>query len=100
MSNLSLPRRYGGQNSKDRPLEHMRAFYELARLFVRLEIRYFNCFPLRRTWIPSYVTIDILCQNILGYGWRNNINKIEFWENITDLKGSPFRPQEDGRLIF
>lgn len=44
-------------DSKAIPLEHMRTFYELARLFDLLEIRPFNCFPLRRTRISSYVII-------------------------------------------
>ncbi|KAG1433923.1 hypothetical protein G6F57_021850 [Rhizopus arrhizus] len=52
---------------KRNPVNHFKAFYQLSRLFVRLGLPVFNCFPLRHSWSPCYVTIDskILCQNIL-----------------------------------
>ncbi|ORE22624.1 hypothetical protein BCV71DRAFT_171581, partial [Rhizopus microsporus] len=53
---------------KCNPVNHFMAFYQLSRLFERLSLPVFNCFPLQRLWSPRYVTIDsnILCQNILG----------------------------------
>jgi hypothetical protein len=56
----------------------MMAFYQLARLFETHRLPIFNCFPLRRTWIPGYATIDskILCQNILERRWTNEIDKM------------------------
>ncbi|ORE13294.1 hypothetical protein BCV71DRAFT_189483, partial [Rhizopus microsporus] len=52
---------------KRNPVNHFKAFYQLSRLFERLCLPIINCFPLRRSWSPCYVTIDskILCQNIL-----------------------------------
>ncbi|KAI9310766.1 hypothetical protein BX666DRAFT_2004562, partial [Dichotomocladium elegans] len=51
----------------------MKAFYQLACLFQRLELPAFNCFPLRRRCSPCYMFIDrkILCQNILERSWNN-----------------------------
>jgi hypothetical protein len=43
---------------KANPCEHMMAFYQLACLFEALRLPIFNCFPLCRTWIPGYTTID------------------------------------------
>jgi hypothetical protein len=51
------------------------AFYQLSLLFEALGLPIFNCFPLRRSWIYGYATIDskILCQNILGRRWTNSV---------------------------
>ncbi|KAI7866679.1 uncharacterized protein EV154DRAFT_583529 [Mucor mucedo] len=55
-------------DSKAGPVEHMRTFYELALSFIDIELPVLNCFPLRRSWIPCYTTIDSkkICQNNLG----------------------------------
>ncbi|KAI7867767.1 uncharacterized protein EV154DRAFT_397068, partial [Mucor mucedo] len=45
-------------DSKARSVEHMRTFYELALSFIDIELPVLNCFPLRRSWIPCYTTID------------------------------------------
>ncbi|KAI9318169.1 hypothetical protein BX666DRAFT_1935574, partial [Dichotomocladium elegans] len=62
---------------KTRPANHMKAFYQLACLFQRLELPAFNCFPLRRRWSPCYMFIDrkIFCQtfcNDLGTMMTNS----------------------------
>jgi hypothetical protein len=61
-------------------------------------------FPLRTSWIPSYVTIDskILCQNILGRSWTNYYqgNKMALWDQVVNLHSRPFRHQEGGGLCF
>ncbi|KAI8053393.1 hypothetical protein BDF22DRAFT_644463, partial [Syncephalis plumigaleata] len=50
-----------------RPVKHFKAFLELARLFRKLGLKGFNCFPLRRSYSPCYVHIDtkILCEIFL-----------------------------------
>ncbi|CEG67940.1 hypothetical protein RMATCC62417_04284 [Rhizopus microsporus] len=65
---------------KRNPVNHFMAFYQLSRLFERLGLPVFNCFPLRGSWYPRYVTIDskILCQNILGIQWSNAIDKLDY----------------------
>jgi hypothetical protein len=80
----------------------MMVFYHLARLFEALRLPIFNCFPLRRTSIPGYATIDskILCQNILERRWTNGINKMNLWDEIVDMNSAALKPQELGVLRF
>ncbi|KAI7887296.1 uncharacterized protein EV154DRAFT_392083, partial [Mucor mucedo] len=42
----------------DSKAEHMRTFYELALSFIDIEVPVLNSFPLRRSWIPCYTTIE------------------------------------------
>ncbi|KAI7896240.1 uncharacterized protein EV154DRAFT_435263 [Mucor mucedo] len=97
---LKLTRIY--YDSKARPVEHMRAFYELALSFIDIELPVFNCFPLRRSWIPCYTTIDskILCQNILGRRWTNRQDKIALWRELINLNSDALKHQENGELQF
>ncbi|KAI9476407.1 MAG: hypothetical protein EXX96DRAFT_596499 [Benjaminiella poitrasii] len=77
-------------DSKVNMVDHFSAFYELARVFVNLQL-------------PVYVTIDskILCQNILGLAWISFTgDKLTLWERVVDLNSAPFRHQEDGVLRF
>lgn len=89
-------------DAKANPVEHMNAFYELACVYEELNVRVFNCFPLRRSWIPSYVTIDskILCQNIMGLGWENGQDKMDLWGQAVNLNSRVFRDQENHVLKF
>ncbi|KAG2193488.1 hypothetical protein INT47_005013 [Mucor saturninus] len=89
-------------DSKARPVEHMRAFYELALSFIDIELPVFNCFPLRRSWTPCYTTIDskILCQNILGRRWTNRQDKIALWREVINLNSDALKHQENGELQF
>ncbi|EIE80240.1 hypothetical protein RO3G_04945 [Rhizopus delemar RA 99-880] len=50
-------------DAKANSCEHTIAFYQFARFFEALELPIFDCFPLRRTWIPGYATTDskLLC---------------------------------------
>ncbi|KAI8086987.1 uncharacterized protein B0P05DRAFT_578154 [Gilbertella persicaria] len=45
------------------PSKHLKAFYYLTRCSESLYNKSFNCFPLRRTFIPSYMTIDTYIVN-------------------------------------
>ncbi|KAG1206400.1 hypothetical protein G6F68_008761 [Rhizopus microsporus] len=69
---------------KRNPVNHFKAFYQLSRLFEHLGLPVFNCFPLRRSWSPCYVTIDskILCQNILGIRWSNAVDRLDYWARV------------------
>ncbi|KAG1456573.1 hypothetical protein G6F46_007596 [Rhizopus delemar] len=80
----------------------MMAFYQLALLFEALKLPIFNCFPLRRTWIPAYATIDskILCQNILERWWTNGINKVDLPAELIDMNCAVLKPQELDVLRF
>ncbi|KAI8047131.1 uncharacterized protein B0P05DRAFT_566784 [Gilbertella persicaria] len=45
------------------PSKHLKAFYYLTQCSESLYNKPFNCFPLRRTFIPSYMTIDTYIVN-------------------------------------
>ncbi|KAI8055172.1 hypothetical protein BDF22DRAFT_765571, partial [Syncephalis plumigaleata] len=109
---------------KENPVKHFKAFFELACLFDDLELKPFNCFPLRRSFSPCYIhiDIDILCQNILGCHceakkteqqkeaekkWTKEERKEalkkkkkEHWGQIVELNRKVFKNQKDGRLEF
>ncbi|KAI7889737.1 uncharacterized protein EV154DRAFT_603786 [Mucor mucedo] len=89
-------------DSKARPVEHMRAFYELALSFIDIRLPVFNCFPLRRSWTPCYTTINskILCQNILGRRWTNRQDKIALWREVINPNSNALKHQENGELQF
>ncbi|CEG72439.1 hypothetical protein RMATCC62417_07998 [Rhizopus microsporus] len=78
------------------------ALYQLSHLFERLGLPVFNCFPLRHSWSPCYVTIDskILCQNILGVKWSNAVDKLDYWDRVVDLDSKALKSQEGGQLRF
>ncbi|KAI9254400.1 hypothetical protein EDC94DRAFT_618706 [Helicostylum pulchrum] len=42
------------------PTNHFKAFYKLAQFFELEKLKKFNCFPLRTTFIPAYITFGIL----------------------------------------
>lgn len=89
-------------DSKARPVEHMRSFYQLALVFIELELTAFNCLPLRRSWSPCYVTIDpkILSQNFLRRPWRIGQDKLALWDEVIDLNSDALKHQENGTLRF
>ncbi|KAI8056096.1 hypothetical protein BDF22DRAFT_324147 [Syncephalis plumigaleata] len=109
---------------KQHPVKHFKAFLELARLFKKLDLKPFNCFPLRRSFSPCYVHIDtvILCHNILGRSYEDKKTdqqkelekewtdeerkealkkkKKKHWGEIVELNRRVFRDQKDGELEF
>ncbi|KAG1136474.1 hypothetical protein G6F37_011988 [Rhizopus arrhizus] len=89
-------------DAKANPHGLMMAFYHLVRLFETLTLPIFNCFPLCRTWIHGYATIDskILCQNILEHQWNNGINKMNLWVEILGMNSAALKPQELHVLRF
>ncbi|KAI8048543.1 hypothetical protein BDF22DRAFT_779126 [Syncephalis plumigaleata] len=106
------------------PVKHFKAFFELARVFPRIRLKAFNCFPLRRSFSPCYIHIDItiLCHNILGCHCENKKTKQqkeaekkwtdeerkealkkkkqEHWKQIVELNRKVFKDQKDGKLEF
>ncbi|KAI8053888.1 hypothetical protein BDF22DRAFT_644024 [Syncephalis plumigaleata] len=87
---------------KENPVKHFKAFFELARVFSRIHLKAFNCFPLRRSFSPCYVHIDtvILCHNILGRKFENMDHMDEYWDDAVNLKSKPLRKQKGGELKF
>ena len=81
--------------------QHFYAFYQLALLCEKIKIKSFNCFPLRRSWIPCYITIDtkILCHNILGRSKFVN-DKPMLWTQVLNLNCTALKSQRAGTLKF
>lgn len=50
-------------DAKTNPLNHLKAYYKLADLCERSEFKSFMCFPLRKSFIPCYVTLDTMVVN-------------------------------------
>ncbi|KAI7907664.1 uncharacterized protein BX663DRAFT_528421 [Cokeromyces recurvatus] len=42
-----------------RPVKHFKAFYRLAQLVESEKLKEFICFPIRTTFIPAYMTVDM-----------------------------------------
>ncbi|CAO3703085.1 unnamed protein product [Rhizopus stolonifer] len=88
---------------KERTVDHMKAFYRLAQLFSVLNIPVLNCFPLRRSWSPCYVTIDfkILYLNIMGESLNSERSKLDYWREVVNLDAVVLKSQEvDHRLTL
>jgi hypothetical protein len=50
---------------KAKPLKHLRAYYQIAKVYEALQEngKCINCFPIRTTFIPCYMTIDTVILN-------------------------------------
>lgn len=46
------------------PQNHFKAFFKIAQLSEVKKMKPFACFPVRRTFIPSYMTLDLKIINI------------------------------------
>lgn len=42
---------------KVNPSKHLRAFYTIAKICEEANFKSFNCFPLRKGFIPAYITM-------------------------------------------
>ncbi|ORX45506.1 hypothetical protein DM01DRAFT_1264526, partial [Hesseltinella vesiculosa] len=84
---------------------HMRAFYELEKLFVAQGLTPFVCFPLRTQWSPCYMQIDtqIAHTHLLHLPTLQRINELQIfdtWDEIVNFTLPVFKPQDDSRLRF
>jgi hypothetical protein len=72
---------------KANTLKHLKAYYKLSSMCEILQGKSFNCFPLRRTFIPSYMTIDTLILNtqILKNPVTSHLDKEVVWGAVLDF---------------
>ncbi|KAG1437678.1 hypothetical protein G6F56_012991 [Rhizopus delemar] len=70
------------------PVEHLRAFYYLANHCESKYSKPFNCFPLRRTFVPCYMTVDtyILNTQILGNSVISHLGKDIIWGSVLNMQ--------------
>ncbi|KAI8053634.1 hypothetical protein BDF21DRAFT_456498 [Thamnidium elegans] len=79
-----------------RPTNHFKAFYKLAQFFESEKLKQFDCFPLRTSVIPTYITLDTKIVNYHIIKSKKPVNnKTKIWEKVIsgDLKKKPFKNQ-------
>jgi hypothetical protein len=87
---------------KVKPNQHIKAYFMLAKLCEENNFKSFNCFPLRKSFIPCHITIDTLILNhlILKDKKRftgNNNNYV--WNRVVDLNQNEFKNQGEDRSM-
>ncbi|KAI7899743.1 uncharacterized protein BX663DRAFT_488971 [Cokeromyces recurvatus] len=80
---------------KTQPLKHLKAYYKTAKYCEELGYKSFMCFPLRRTYVPCYMTIDTLIVNnhILRNTNRSNLDKGFIWSQIVNHSSKGMKDQ-------
>ncbi|KAG1436532.1 hypothetical protein G6F56_012843 [Rhizopus delemar] len=70
------------------PVEHLRAYYYLANHCESKYNKPFNCFPLRKTFVPCYMTIDmyILNTQILENSVISHLEKDVIWGSVLNMQ--------------
>lgn len=84
------------------PENHFKAFYKLQELCESKKLKGFNCFPIRTTFIPSYMTLDAKIANFHVLKNKKLVkDKYETWGQVVDLKKKAFKNQGvDKALCF
>ncbi|KAI9366527.1 hypothetical protein BD770DRAFT_438661 [Pilaira anomala] len=77
------------------PGKHLLAYFKLAEICEANNFKLFQCFPVRKTFIPSYMTIDtmILNNHILKNSQRSKLDKGYIWGKVLNLSSKPFKDQ-------
>ncbi|CEP17069.1 hypothetical protein [Parasitella parasitica] len=78
------------------PEKHFKAFYKLAELSENNQVKPFACFPLRTSFIPSYMTLDakIIHHHILKNKKVLKMeDKFEAWGRVVNLEKKAFKQQ-------
>ncbi|KAG0753763.1 hypothetical protein G6F57_014079 [Rhizopus arrhizus] len=86
---------------KANPLKHIKAYYRLSSMCEALQNKSFNCFPLRKGFIPSYMTIDtyILNTQILKNSIISHLDKEVVWGAVLDVRSKAMKPQGERRIM-
>ncbi|KAI8054174.1 uncharacterized protein B0P05DRAFT_561207 [Gilbertella persicaria] len=83
-------------NVKAHPEKHFNAFYKIAKLLETEAAKTFNYFPIKTSFIPSYITLDskIVHHHILKQKTSFKAEqKFEIWSNVVNLNKKSFKPQ-------
>ncbi|KAG1140577.1 hypothetical protein G6F37_008968 [Rhizopus arrhizus] len=80
---------------KANPLKHIKAYYRLSSMCEALQNEPLNCFPLRKDFIPSYITINtyILNTQILKNSIISHLDKEVVWGAVLDVTSKEMKPQ-------
>jgi hypothetical protein len=64
-NNYKFAKNYIFYDCKANPIKHLKAYHQLAKIWDALQGgKSLNCFPIKRTFIPCYMTIDTLTLNV------------------------------------
>ncbi|KAG1045734.1 hypothetical protein G6F43_011232 [Rhizopus delemar] len=86
---------------KANPLKHIKAYYRLSSMCEALQNKSFNCFPLRKGFIPSYMTIDtyILNTQILKDSIISHLDKEVVWGVVLNVTSKAMKPQGERKFM-
>ncbi|KAJ2381882.1 hypothetical protein GGI23_007483, partial [Coemansia sp. RSA 2559] len=72
---------------KKSPRAHAAAFFQMARFLQDRGEHVFQCFPLRRSFIPAHITLDTktLCNTFLHKRFYPKADKADVWAQFLDL---------------
>lgn len=88
-------------DSKVSPLKHTKAYYRLSKMFEVLQDKTFNRFPLRRGFIPCYMTIDthILNTHILNNSVISHLDKEVVWGSVLNITAKAMRSHGEAKDV-
>ncbi|KAL0582091.1 hypothetical protein ABG067_008262, partial [Albugo candida] len=81
---------------KVKPNQHIKAYFMLSKFCEENDFKSFNCFPLRRAFIPCHITIDTLILNYLIFKNKKRLSGADnndVWKQVVDLNQKEFKNQ-------
>ncbi|KAJ2569580.1 hypothetical protein IW140_002988 [Coemansia sp. RSA 1813] len=78
---------------KAHPKKHFKAFCCLAVLLEMNDYKSFQCFPLRKSFVPMHIEIDttILCKSIMGWSYNAKSPIESYWYRSLNKKSRVLR---------
>ncbi|KAJ1662267.1 hypothetical protein EV178_006033, partial [Coemansia sp. RSA 1646] len=69
---------------KAHPKKHFKAFYHLALFFETNNYRSFQCFPLRKSFVPMHIEIDtmVLCRSVMNWNYNTKSPIESYWYRL------------------
>ncbi|KAJ2093256.1 hypothetical protein IW138_000549 [Coemansia sp. RSA 986] len=85
---------------KAHPKKHFKAFCRLAVLLEMNDYRSFQCFPLRKSFVPMHIEIDttVLCQSIMGWSYNAKSPIESYWYRFLNEKSRVLRTRNGFRF--
>ncbi|KAG1631797.1 hypothetical protein G6F44_010911 [Rhizopus delemar] len=86
---------------KANPLKHIKVYCRLSSVCKALQNKSFSCFPFRKGFIPSYMTIDtyILNTQILKNSIVSHLDKEVVWGAVLDVTPEAMKPQGERKIM-
>ncbi|KAI9354997.1 hypothetical protein BD770DRAFT_412005 [Pilaira anomala] len=76
------------------PGKHLLAYFKLAEICEANKFKLFQCFPVRKTFIPPYMTIDtMILNNHILKNSQSKLDKGYIWGKVLNLSSKPFKDQ-------